>query len=137
MQDAIDSKFLFSLLKFRYSKFETLIWPIGEWQIWAKSAKLSFLNCSYLLIQDDWENTAARFYLNNQGINLIPEGLNIKTLLMDNLQFLTILYFIFKHFTVLKQIHTLSARLVLEHFTVLKQTHILSTCRVLEHVVLL
>ena len=56
---------------------------------------------------------------------------------MDNLQVLTILYFIFEHFTVLKQIHTLGACRVLEHFTVLKQTHTLSTCRVLEHVLFL
>ena len=49
---------------------------------------------------------------------------------MDNLKFLTILYIISEHFTVLKQIHTLGACRVLEHFTVLKQTN---TCRVLEH----
>ena len=41
---------------------------------------------------------------------------------MINLQFLTILYFNFEHFTVLKQIHTLGTHSVLEHFTVLKQT---------------
>ena len=56
---------------------------------------------------------------------------------MDKLHFLTILYFIFEHFTVLQQIHFLGACRVLEHLTVLKQTHTLSTCRVLEHVVLL
>ena len=50
---------------------------------------------------------------------------------------MTIFYFIFEHFTVLKQIHTLGACRVLEHFTVLKQTHTLSTYHVLEHVVLL
>ena len=56
---------------------------------------------------------------------------------MDKLNFLTILYLIFEHFTVLKQIHSLVACRVLEHFTVLKQTHTLSAYHVLEHVVLL
>ena len=51
---------------------------------------------------------------------------------MDKLKFSTILYFIFEHITVLKQIHTLGACHVLEHFTFLLQTHTLSTCRVWE-----
>ena len=54
---------------------------------------------------------------------------------MDNLKFLTTLNFIFEHFAVLNQKHTLGAWRVLGHFTVLKQTHTLSTFRVLEHVV--
>ena len=37
------------------------------------------------------------------------KSLNIKPLLMHKLQFLTILYFIFELFTVLKQIHSLGA----------------------------
>ena len=56
---------------------------------------------------------------------------------MDKLHFLTIIYFIFEHFNVLQQIHSLGACRVLEHFTVLKQTHALNTCCVLDHLVLL
>ena len=41
---------------------------------------------------------------------------------MDKLHFLTVIYFILEHFTVLKQIHPLDASRVLGHFTVLKQT---------------
>ena len=63
------------------------------------------------------------------------ESLNIRSFLTNKLHLLTILYFIFDHFTVLKQIHSLGTCRVLEHFTVFKQTRTLSTCHVLEHVV--
>ena len=44
-----------------------------------------------------------------------------------------ILYFIFEHFPVLKQVHTLGACRVLEHFTVLKQLHTLGAWRDFKH----
>ena len=43
---------------------------------------------------------------------------------MDNIPFLTILYFIFEHFTVLKQIDTLSTCRVLEHVCFCNISHI-------------
>ena len=66
---------------------------------------------------------AATFYFKQSRLIFDTERLPVKPLLMDNLQFLLVLYFILEYFTVLKHILTLGACHVSENFTVLKQTH--------------
>ena len=75
-----------------------MIWPAEPALGVTFGQALYFLTVyEYLLIQAEKKKHTA--IENNQGFNLIINNLNINLLLMNNLQFLMIHYFIFEQFT--------------------------------------